>query len=361
MSFKRNNTSWQRIVLTVICVILALVLVVLAGGTILLEHYLGKLGDLDETQNTLSSSQIDELTTPDDTYDGSMSTIETDYVVPTIEQIETTMPETEGQVINIMLIGQDRRPGQGRQRSDTMILCTVNTSKNTITFTSFLRDSYVAIPGYKDNKMNAAFAYGGADLLDQVLYVNYGVEVDGNVEVDFNMFTQVIDAVGGIDIEMTSEEAYHVNNMGDFSLGGGWNHLNGEEALMYARMRIVGGDWQRTGRQRKVMTALVDKVRGMNIMELNNLLNTLLPMISTDLSNAQIINYMLDLFPMLSNCTIKSQSIPERSDQREHGTWIDAYVGHAGSVIKIKDFEFYRQILRETMAIEKPDATGTTG
>ncbi len=87
-----------------------------------------------------------------------------------------------------MLIGQDKREGQSRQRSDSMILATLDKDQKTISLTSFMRDLYVAIPGYSSTRINAAYAYGGMDLLDETLTQNFGVEIDGNVEVDFEVF-----------------------------------------------------------------------------------------------------------------------------------------------------------------------------
>jgi hypothetical protein len=120
--------------------------------------------------------------------------------LPNVEDLtipeETTPPVVEedpfnwDNVINIMLIGQDRRPGEGRQRSDSMILLTVNKSKGTITLTSFMRDQYVRIPGYKNNKMNSAYAFGGMKLLNETVETNFGVKIDGDIEVDFNSFAQ---------------------------------------------------------------------------------------------------------------------------------------------------------------------------
>ena len=89
-------------------------------------------------------------------------------------------------IVNILLVGQDRLEGEGRTRSDSMILCTFNKRTRELTLTSFLRDLYVQIPGYGGNRINAAYAYGGMELLEQTLEQNFGVQVDGIVEVDFS-------------------------------------------------------------------------------------------------------------------------------------------------------------------------------
>ena len=91
-------------------------------------------------------------------------------------------------IVNLLLIGQDRREGQDRQRSDSMIMVTLNKKTKQISMTSFMRDLYVQIPGYSDNRINAAYAFGGMDLLDSTLTANFGVAVAGYVEVDFGEF-----------------------------------------------------------------------------------------------------------------------------------------------------------------------------
>lgn len=119
-----------------------------------------------------------------------------------IERIE------DNQLVNLLLVGQDRREDESRQRSDTMILCSINLETSEVSLISFLRDLYVQIPGgYSANRLNATYVFGGFDLLDATLTENFGVSIDGNFEVDFTGFKAIIDMVGGIDIELTSAEA----------------------------------------------------------------------------------------------------------------------------------------------------------
>lgn len=110
---------------------------------------------------------------------------------------ETDDKTDTSNIKSILLIGQDKREGQSRQRSDSMILATLDKDQKTISLTSFMRDLYVAIPGYSSTRINAAYAYGGMDLLDETLTQNFGVEIDGNVEVDFEVFQVLVDKVGG--------------------------------------------------------------------------------------------------------------------------------------------------------------------
>ena len=171
----KGNSVWQRNVMIGLCVVLALVLIVLAFGTSYVHHLLNQINRFDPNdQATLSPSDVENMTDPDvETIDPdsteTMPGIE-DVTVPT-EPAYTPVKHGD-HVVNILLVGQDRRPGEGRQRSDSMILISFNTKKNTITLTSFMRDQYVQIPGYQNDKLNAAYAYGGFKLLNESLKVN---------------------------------------------------------------------------------------------------------------------------------------------------------------------------------------------
>ena len=121
-------------------------------------------------------------------------------------------PEKSKNVINILLIGQDETVPGVRARSDSMILVTFNTATKDVTFTSFMRDAYVQIPGYSPNKLNHAYQYGGVKLLNKTLKVNYGVEVDGNIEINFEQFKAVIDMLGGVEVELTEKESWYMGH-----------------------------------------------------------------------------------------------------------------------------------------------------
>lgn len=207
-------------------------------------------------------------------------------------------------LVNILLIGQDRRPGQGRQRSDSMILCSVNTKTKEISLISFLRDTYVQLPGdYSDNRLNAPYVFGGFDLLKETLELNFGIVVDGCVSVDFDGFQDVIDILGGVDIELTSAEANQIN-MYTYSTGGmtkGMNHLDGGQALAYAQIRKIDSDFGRTERQRKVITAVFNSMKGASLKELNSIANKILPKMTTDMTNTEIMGYIAKCYGALDS------------------------------------------------------------
>lgn len=200
-------------------------------------------------------------------------------------------------VINILLIGQDKRPGQGRQRSDTMIICSLNKKTNKIILSSVMRDLYVPIPGYSDNRINAAYQFGGMPLLDQVMEESLGVHIDGNVEVDFDGFIGALTQVGNLDIELYQAEADHLNKNNGWSLVEGVNTLTPEQALAYCRIRYVGhSDWERTDRQRRVVMAAFNKVKDGSLTDLMDMADRILPYLTTDMSNTQILGYVYTVF-----------------------------------------------------------------
>lgn len=312
MKQKQAKTTGKRTTLIVLCVVLGLILAVLLGATFYVEYLMGRMNYVDsDIVETLSASEIEALeneTEPEDA----------DFTGPVVDENDVSWgdgPNTAiggEEIVNILLIGQDTRTST-RARSDSMILLTFNTDKNTITMTSFMRDMYVQIPGYKDNRINAAYSYGGMKLLNETLYTNFGVEVDGNVEVDFTQFTKIIDLLGGIDMELTGSEAWYINEWVENSyLREGTNHLNGEQALTYARTRNidVDGDFTRTSRQRKLLNQLVQEFKNAEITTMLSLLNEILPMVTTDMTKSEITGYVKDLFPMLASASITTQRIP---------------------------------------------------
>ena len=329
---KGTGTVWMQTGLAVLCVILAFVLFAMIFATAFINRTLNQMNRVDpDKESALGSSEAEQLmgSEPDlETIDpNSKETLPNieDITFPT-EPTEPTSPtENDGpqqptqnasplekgeHVINIMLVGQDRRPGEGRQRSASMILVTINKSKGTITLTSFMRDQYVLIPGYKPNKLNAAYALGGFSLMNETLAVNFGVLVDGNVEVDFDGFKDVIDLLGGVEITLTQAEADHLNEEYQYTLTPGKQYLNGEQALSYSRIRKIDTDYQRAKRQRTVLLSLLNRYKEKPAAEMLALLDDILPMVTTNMTNAEIISLATEVLPMLSSSRIDTLRIP---------------------------------------------------
>ena len=318
MAKQKKSLKGKRIALSVLCVLLGIVLVVMAGATVLADSILGNMNYVDKAQTESLSleeaealkEQMTEAVEEDEEFDGPvLSEDELDLDVVITEPIGE-----QKHITNILLIGQDTLKGQ-RERSDTMMLITVNTEKNTITVTSFMRDMYVKIPGYFKEKINAAYMLGGMETLNQTLYENFGIVVDGNVEVSFTQFTNIIDYLGGIDLELDAKEAAFVNK----AVGGGaaatmkegMNHLNGDRALAYARYRDkTRGDFDRTLRQRKTLDALIKQYKNSDLTTMIGMVNELMGMITTDMTKTEILNYAVRFFPMLTSAEFISQRVP---------------------------------------------------
>ena len=234
----------------------------------------------------------------------------------TIEGFDPSMMDIPKEdVVNILLIGTDVRNGtyEDRGNTDSMILLSVNTRDKNIKLTSFMRDMYVDIPGREWQRLNAAYAYGGPQLLFDTLERNFDVEVDRYVRVNFANFRKIIDKVGGVNIELTEAEARYMNKYSQKyktdPVEPGMQRLDGAQALSYARCRKIDSDFNRTGRQRKVILAVVSEMKHCNVMELNSLLNTILPMIQTNMSKMQILNFMADSVSYL-NHDVETLNIP---------------------------------------------------
>ena len=185
-------------------------------------------------------------------------------------------------VINILLIGQDRREGQESQmRSDSMILCSVQKKSGTIRLTSLMRDMFLPVAGGRYGPLNLTYYAGGMELLDDTIRQDFGVTVDANMEVDFFRFIALIDRLGGLDLELTQEEA---DCNAGWNLHAGWNSMTAEQVTDYCRLRVVGkSDWERTERQRTVIMEILRKVRLQNPLDQIRFLHSAMPLIRTDL------------------------------------------------------------------------------
>ena len=339
MSRRRN--SLKRAALSFLCIVLAVILTAMLSVTLYFQYLLRQINYVEHDDTpTLSQEQLNEYLAQEEDADPNAPSMDAGDVE--FEEHTTQIGGKGSGLVNILLIGQDRRPGESRARSDTMILCTFNKHTKTLTMTSFLRDLYVPIPGHRSDRINAAYAYGGSALLKQTLTENFEVPIAGVIEVDFSQFSQLIDILGGVEIELRKDEAALVNKETGSNLSEGRQLLTGVQALSYSRIRKLDsdGDFSRTDRQRKVMTALVDGYRNTGLGTLMKLLKQVLPMLSTDMSESRLLLLALEVFPMLPELSMSSQSIPAP------GTYTDKTID--GMDVLVADMDAARKLLQET-------------
>lgn len=304
---------WQRILL----ILLALILLVLGSAAGFFGRYYGLLGNLDLGDN------------------------------PIAKIVAENQSEANEKSMNILLVGLDSRKDNYTGRSDSMILCTINKKSKKFVMTSFLRDSYVTIPGHGKDKLNAAYALGGSNLLANTIYENYGIVVDRTAVFNFLFVIDIIDYLGGVTVDVTADELPYLNmyihdqneelynlanpNKGQIHSGPGTYTLDGNQALGYARIRYVGTDVARSERQRLVLSQCIDKCKKLSTGQLNEMMTLFLPRIKTDLTSGDCLSLITTL---LRAGSYESGSMAIPTD----GTWKDAKVGDQ-EVIKITDFD----------------------
>lgn len=218
-------------------------------------------------------------------------------------------------VLNILLFGADKNDGTS-QRSDTMIMMSIDNRHKKIKLTSFMRDLWVYIPEYGYSKLNHAYAYGGPKLAISTIEQNFGVGIDRYAIVDFSSFKAIIDILGGIDIELSDEEIDYINwqcwknkqvkTRHELTDKAGKVHLNGRQALWYARDRgdidegFSGSDFDRTARQRKVLRTIAGDMRSASLAQIVNIVNEIGPLVTTNLKKTEITTLVSNSLTYLS-------------------------------------------------------------
>lgn len=253
-------------------------------------------------------------------------------------------------VTNLLLVGTDERHSGDTERSDTMIILSINSKKHRLVMTSVLRDSYVEIPGYGAHRLNAAYQYGGADLLIQTIEQNFKVAIDAYAKVDFYSFVDIVDAVGGVSIDVDEGERNYVNgylNEINALLGApegdgyltqtGVQLLNGKQALSYARIRYIGTDFQRTERQREILQGVVANSKNIRPSALLTLLDQVLPQITTNMTEHR-------MTMMILKSILYMGYDQEQNRVPMDGTWWDEIVD--GQEVLGMDLEANRQGIR---------------
>ena len=342
-----------KIVLIILAVILVIVGCAAAAGAVYYNRMMNKMNIIELPEDTYVYTEETQLTEATEEV-----TVATDAEEETTEAttVVTEPPKaTAEDIINILVVGQSSRAGEESRMADTTMVVSVNTFDGTVTVFSVLRDSYVKLPDYKGHVCGRAkftvcyglgYQWGGIagamEMTNICMRDNFGVEVDHNIEIDFESFTRVVDLLGGIEIELTEAEAKYLNNDDlyvRYDVQPGKQYLDGMAALSYARMRKAEGDSdsdiKRSARQRLVIEKLFEKVRGLSLSELQSVADTLLPEITTTMTPGDVVSIMTRILPVLKDVKIVGATIPY--DKTGWGEVIDIYDdGIPDSVIKFE-------------------------
>ena len=247
-------------------------------------------------------------------------------------------------VKNILLLGVDARSDEESEtsRADSMMLISIDMKHKCIKMTSFLRDTWVYIPGHDgEQRLNAACSYGGYQGVVDTIEYNFGVDIDGYVVADFEMFKVLVDSIGGVEVDVTEKEAKevtkHKKRYGNVKLEAGKHKLTGEQALAYCRIRKIDTDFQRTKRQRTVMTSILKEVKSSNPFTLYKMASNAAPYIETDLTKGQLKRTALCAVMCLSGDMVQTK-VPF------DGTWEYANI-RGNSVITINKDKNKEQLI----------------
>ena len=293
---ERKQKSKKRRVLKVILIIVVVLVVIIAAiATAGFTYIYSMLGKMDQEEIDLNAISIDE-----------------------------TVADELSNYRNIALFGIDSRAddyGRGN-RSDCIIIASINKKTNAVKLVSVYRDTYLLLTGRNLDKVTHAYSYGGPELAVSTLNANLDLNIEEYVTVNFDAVVDAVDALGGIVMPVTSEEVKYINtyidennrvtghNSSHITTAGTYN-LDGVQALAYSRIRYTsGGDYKRTERMRNVLEAMLKKAKTLSVSELINFVNIMLPKISTNISSTDIIG----LAPTLMNIDIsESNGWPEET------------------------------------------------
>ena len=335
---KKNTLSKRHIIFNIISIVLSVILILSGSFCLVAYAYFNRINyeEIEEDNTNILYHNSGNVS------DGKVSAYQGELL-------------DDPMILNIMLFGADTRKSQVSGQSDTMILFSIDTRHKKLKMLSLMRDTYVEIPNYENNKINASFFYGGASLAVQTVQRNYGIKIDRYAVVDFTSFRNIIDTLGGIDIELRDEEIDYINwqcwvngqvdtrdeidiNQFLFYDNGEGEmvanvHLNGRQALWHARNRgqegiCDGDDYTRTLRQRKVMSILIDRLKKSDFATIMSVIYDIGPMITTNLKTSEITKLATNITTYLKY-DIVSASAPDYShfgiDFYYDNLWINGY------------------------------------
>ena len=322
--FYKKNKAFKRGLAIFLTSFVSVALVLSIAASAVINSYLGKLDRVDIDHKNIGISSGAE-----DLYAGK-------------------------DIVNIALYGIDSRYVDEPSRSDAIMLLTIDRKHTKIKLTSIARDTYVNISGHGMDKMNHAYIFGGPELALNTLNSTFNLNVKDYVTANFWALAKIIDFVGGVDIDVSSAERYdintnyipYMNDMGiecDYINGTGMQHLTGGQAVAYARVRHVGGDVARGGRQREVLTAMYEDVKKLNPLQYPALISLILEECSTSLTNNEILSLGTWAVKNMSSLKIDMLGLPDdeldKGGSMIGGVWYYTYDTDAAAK-KIENFIF---------------------
>ena len=263
-------------------IIAFIITLILATPCVFILYHLGKINYTDFSKESQQKEQFDFS---DETPDPKATSVKAEDI-DWGENLKGSTVYDEN-VINVLLIGADEKSDVGfRGNSDTMMIASISKTDKTVRLVSLMRDLYVPISGHSDNKLNSAYCTGGPELLKETIENDFKVSIDHTVVVHFDTFEEIIDMLGGVEVEINEKEAEFI----DSSLSAGKVNLTGHQALRFSRIRKIKSDiyghddFGRTCRQRTVLNALFQKYKDMSYTEIVSTVDKVLPKVTTDMS-----------------------------------------------------------------------------
>lgn len=295
---EKKSRKVLKIFLIVVLIIVILLAGLLIGASIFVKDKLNKI----EYDNTLTADDI---------------------------QVDVEVKQNLNKYRNIALFGLDARTDTfSGSRSDCIMIISINEETKEIRLLSVYRDTYLELTGRSLDKITHAYIYGGAELALNSLNNNMDLNITEYVTVNFDTVKTVVDAIGGVEIPITSAEAPSIPGIDSE----GTYNLTGEQALAYSRIRKIDSDYKRTERMRDVLTAIFNKAKKFSLVEQNNLIDMILPHVRTNISSTEI----LELLPQIPSYKIgESIGWPYTVRAYTTPTWYGAPVTLESNVIQL--------------------------
>mgnify|MGYP001588714803 CR=1 FL=1 len=292
---KRKMATWKKVVIGIVIAIL----VIIGLGAGYVYAMLNKTNKVELNKNNLGINE------------------------------EAQNEATKSDITNIALFGIDAPQGEVG-RSDADMILTIDNKNNKIKLTSLMRDSYVNVEGHGMTKLTHAYAYGGPELALNTINTNFDLNIDKFITVNFTSLPNVINKLGGIDMNITNGDLKYINGYIDsinnydhtnssHITSTGMQHLDGVQATAYCRIRYDGGDQRRTERQRRVITAVFNKIKNSPVTDYPGILNQLLPLVTTNISSNEFISLGKNIIDTGAN---KIDELRVPCDKHENGKLI---------------------------------------